>query len=77
MEIFNGKAFPGWENSLFSGALALKHLNRLVLHDNRVMHEEQLLADKGWRIRFIEQGPDDFLYIGIDDGKIIRLVPAD
>jgi glucose/arabinose dehydrogenase len=44
-----------------------------VIEDERVIHEERLLEDKNWRIRFVKQGPDDFLYIGVDDGFIIRL----
>jgi aldose sugar dehydrogenase len=76
MEIYSGRAFPGWKNSMFTGSLALKHLNRLVLDGERVLHEERLFEDKGWRVRFIEEGPEGFLYFGVDGGKILRLVPA-
>ncbi len=76
MEFYSGEAFPGWKGSLFNGALALKHINRLALEGERVIHEERLLEDKDWRVRFIEEGPEGFLYFGIDDGMIMRLVPA-
>jgi glucose/arabinose dehydrogenase len=76
IEFYRGDAFPGWNSSLFNGALALNHLNRLVLEGNRVIHEERLLEDKGWRIRFVQTGPDGYLYFGIDEGLILRLVPA-
>lgn len=76
MEFYSGDAFPNWKSSLFVGALAKTHINRLVIEDNRVIHEERLLADKGWRVRFIEHGPDGYVYFGVDDGMIMRLVPA-
>ena len=76
MAFYRGKAFPGWNSSVFNGALALKHINRLVVEEGRVLHEERLLEDKEWRIRFVRGGPDGFLYFGIDKGLILRLVPA-
>ncbi len=76
MHFYEGDQFPGWNSSVFIGALALKHINRLVVEDERVLHEERILEDKGWRIRFVKSGPDGMLYFGIDKGLILRLVPA-
>lgn len=77
MEIYSGEAFPGWRGNIFIGALAMTHLNRLVIENSRVINEERLLEDKGWRIRFIRQGPDDLIYVGRDDGVILRLSPVE
>lgn len=76
MTFYNNAAIPQWRGNIFSGALALKHLNRLVIEDERVIHEERLLAEKGWRVRFVEEGPDGYLYFGVDDGMVMRLGPA-
>lgn len=73
---YNDSAFPAWRGNLFNGALALTHISRLVLEGGRIIHEERLLADQGWRVRFVETGPDGYLYFGVDDGMIMRLVPA-
>ncbi len=73
---YTGTAFPGWRGNLFSGSLAFTHINRLVVEDNRILHEERLLADRGWRVRFVEPAPDGSLYFGVDDGMIMRLVPT-
>ena len=58
------------------GALALTHLNRLVIKDNKVIEEERIFEDKKWRVRSEKQGPDGFLYIGVDGGMVIRIRPA-
>ncbi|MEZ5041307.1 MAG: PQQ-dependent sugar dehydrogenase [Saprospiraceae bacterium] len=75
MSFYLGDAFPGWRGDLFIGAMAGRHLNRLVLEGNEVVKEERLLTDYPWRIRCVKQGPDGFLYLGVDVGMIIRLRP--
>ncbi len=78
MAFYTGDAFPGWKGSLFVGALALQHLNRLELNGEKIVSEERLLADFGERIRDVRQAPDGTLWLVTDsrDGKIIRLSPA-
>ncbi len=74
---YTGKLFPAWQGDLFVGALAGKYLVRLVLSGERVIAEERLLVDLNQRIRGVQQGPDEALYVMTDgnDGKILRLVP--
>ncbi|MEX2233363.1 MAG: PQQ-dependent sugar dehydrogenase [Cyclobacteriaceae bacterium] len=75
MEFYTGDAFPMWKGNLFIGGMVLTHLNRLVIKDDKVVHEERLFQDKKWRVRSVRQGPDDFLYIGVDGGMILRIRP--
>lgn len=75
MAFYTGKKFKKWQGNLFIGAMAKTHLNRLVLEDGKVIHEERLLEDFGKRIRVVRQGPDGYLYIGVDGGGIFRLKP--
>ncbi len=75
MFFYTGEAFPGWRGNLFLGALAGAHLNRLVVGERKVLHEERLLEDRGWRVRMVGQGPDDLIYLGVDSGGLYRLVP--
>ena len=58
-------------------ALAGKYLVRLVLSGERVVAEERLLVDLNQRIRGVQQGPDEALYVMTDgnEGKMLRLVP--
>lgn len=73
---YSGDVFPRWQGNLFVGALSGKHLNRLVIENGRIIHEERLLKDKDWRVRFVVQGPDGFLYIGVDAGHVVRIKPS-
>ena len=75
MEFYTGEAFPMWKGNLFIGGMVLTHLNRTVIKDDKVVHEERLFKDQKWRVRSVRQGPDDFLYIGVDGGKILRIRP--
>lgn len=76
MMFYTGDAFPQWKGNLFMGAMALTHLNRLVIENNKVVREERLFEDKKWRVRSVKQGPDGFLYIGVDGGMVLRVRPA-
>ena len=76
LTFYTGDRYPAWRGNLFSGALSRMHLNRLVLDGNTVITEERLLGDWGERIREVAQGPDGFLYLATDSGKIARIVPS-
>jgi glucose/arabinose dehydrogenase len=74
---YRNDAFPQWQGDAFIGAMALTHLSRLEVADDRVINEERLLEDRDWRVRSIEEGPDGSLYLGIDGGMIVRLRPLE
>lgn len=78
MSFYDGAAFPEWQGDLFVGALAGTHLARVSLDGASVTSEERLLNDRGWRIRDVVQGPDDYLYVLVDAGEapMLRLRPA-
>ena len=73
--IYSGRKFKEWKNDFFSGALVLQHLNRLVVVNQKVQKEERLLAHLGFRVRHVIEGPQGFIYISVDQGKILKLRP--
>lgn len=79
MAFYDGDRFEHWRGDLFVGALAGRHLARVRFDGERVVEEEKLLEDRGWRIRDVRSGPDGYLYLLTDDanGALVRLVPAD
>lgn len=75
--VYSGKAFPEWKGDLFLGALALTHLNRVILGaDGIARQEERLLEDLDERIRAVQEGPDGYIYFSTDSGKIMRIRPS-
>ncbi len=76
MAIYTGERFPGWRGDVFVGALAGRHLRRVVFDGVRVVHQESLVQNLA-RIRDVRQGPDGYLYLLTDerDGAVLRIEP--
>ena len=76
--LYSGTAFPGWRGNLFSGALKLTHLNRVVLDEQgKAISEERLLESMGERIRALLESPEGWIYFSTDSGRILRLRPTE
>ena len=77
MAFYTGDKFPQWRGDLFVGALAHKHLRRLELDGNTITDQEELLKERGERIRDVRMGPDGYLYLLTDEsnGSLLRLEP--
>ncbi|HMN63606.1 MAG TPA: PQQ-dependent sugar dehydrogenase, partial [Burkholderiaceae bacterium] len=70
---YTGAGFPEWRGSAFTGALAGQALWRIALDGNAEASRERLFADLGERIRDVRQGPDGWIYLLTDSGKLIRI----
>ena len=76
--LYSATAFPQWQGNLFSGALKLRHLNRVSISaDNKAIAEERLLGDLNERIRALAQSPEGWIYFSTDSGKIMRMRPRE
>ena len=76
--IYSGKKFKQWKHDFFSGALVLRHLNRLKISPSSrpiAGREERLLLDLNYRVRHVIEGPKGFIYVAVDRGKILKLTP--
>ncbi|HMI57214.1 MAG TPA: PQQ-dependent sugar dehydrogenase [Gemmatimonadaceae bacterium] len=76
MAFYSGADFSRWRNNIFLGSMSFRHLNRVVLRGDRVVREERLLRDRGWRIREVRQGNDGLLYLGVESGLLVRIRPT-
>ena len=82
---YTGDCFPAWRNNLFVGGLQygrLPHtgqMHRVVFNEKwQEVRREALFVDLRQRIRDVDQGPDDLLYVLTDerDGALLKLQPA-
>ncbi|WKB54237.1 PQQ-dependent sugar dehydrogenase [Eleftheria terrae] len=75
MAFLTSDRYPGWQGSLFVGALRAQVLVRLELDGRKVVREERLLQNLHERIRDVRQGTDGWLYLLTDseDGKVLRV----
>ncbi len=74
MTFVTSDKYPKWKGNLLVGSLSFQDLERLELKNNKVTYREKLLDGMG-RVRNVRQGPDGFIYVGIEGKGIYRLVP--
>ncbi|RUO27165.1 oxidoreductase [Aliidiomarina minuta] len=77
MAFYDGNQFPAWQGNILATGLRGQNLARLEMDGDRVIHEEDM--DLGQRIREVRIGPDGNIYLLTDheNGKILRLSPAE
>ncbi len=63
MAFYRGDVYPGWSDSVLSGALALTHLNRVELTDKGLGKEHRYFDDSQLRFRDIHVSPDGQVYV--------------
>jgi aldose sugar dehydrogenase len=77
MAFYQGGAFAGWDGDLLVGALAHRHLARLILDDDHaVASEVRMLEGQGRRIRDVRVR-DGLIYVltDHDPGELLRIEP--
>lgn len=74
MTFLTSDIYPKWKGSLFVGSLVFEYLERLVIKENKVVFREKILDGIG-RVRNVKQGPDGYLYLGVEGKGIIKISP--
>lgn len=73
MVFINSDKYGDWNGHLLVGSLKFQYLNLCKIKDNKVISEEKLLDGLG-RVRSIVQGPDGYIYVGIENLGIVKLI---
>jgi glucose/arabinose dehydrogenase len=72
-----GDRYPRWKGDLLIGGLRAEQVRRVVLQNRTVVHAEELIRGRLGRIRDVQMGPDDYIYVINDepDGGLYRIEP--
>ena len=74
MTFITSDKYPNWKGNLLVGSLKFRYITNCYIKDNKVLNEEPLLEGIG-RVRSLNQGPDGFIYAGIEDLGIVKILP--
>jgi len=75
MAIVDSDKYPDWKGNILVGSLKFQYLERLELKKGEVVKREKMLEGLG-RVRCVNQGPDGFIYVGIEDVGIVKIIPT-
>ena len=73
MAFISSDKYGNWKGDLLLGSLKFQYLDHCVIKNGKVVKEERLLNGLG-RVRSVNQGPDGFLYVGIKNLGIVKLI---
>ncbi|WP_397445844.1 PQQ-dependent sugar dehydrogenase [Polaribacter sp. R77954] len=74
MAFISSDKYGKWKGNLLVGSLKFQYVSRCILKGNTVFKEVKLLKDIG-RVRSIEQGLDGFMYVGVENLGIVKILP--
>ncbi|RAJ16806.1 PQQ-dependent sugar dehydrogenase [Olleya aquimaris] len=73
MAFISSDTYGDWKGSILVGSLKFQYLDLCTLKDGKVVKEQRLLDGLG-RVRSVEQGPDGYIYVGIENLGIVKLI---
>jgi len=74
MAFITSDIYPNWKGNLLVGSLKFQYLNKCVIKNNKVIKQERLLDGIG-RVRSVRQGPDGYIYVGVENVGIVKIIP--
>jgi glucose/arabinose dehydrogenase len=73
MAFIDSDKYGDWNGNLLVGSLKFQYLDMCTLKDGKIIKEEKLLDGIG-RVRSVEQGPDGYIYVGVENLGIVKLL---
>ena len=74
MAFVTSDKYPDWKGSLVVGSLKFEYLELLKLKGNEVV-ERQKIATAIGRVCNVAQGPDGYIYMGVEGKGIVKIIP--
>jgi aldose sugar dehydrogenase len=74
MDFVTSDKYGKLKGDLLVGSLKFGYLHRCDVEENKIVKEEKYLEGIG-RVRSVRQGPDGFVYLGVEGKGVLRLLP--
>lgn len=74
MAFVTSNVYPELKGHLLVGSLRFQYVNLCVLDGESVLREERILDGIG-RVRSLRQGPDGYVYAGVENLGIVKIIP--
>lgn len=74
MAFVTSDVYPEFKGNLLVGSLKFQYLDLCVLDGDRIVSEKKFIEGLG-RVRSIEQGPDGYIYVGVENVGIVKIIP--
>jgi glucose/arabinose dehydrogenase len=74
MTFVTSDIYPNWKGHLLVGSLKFQYLELVKLDGAKVIGRQKIATDIG-RVRNVAQGPDGFIYLGVEGKGILKIIP--
>ena len=74
MAFVTSDKYPDWKGHLLVGSLKFEYLELLKLKGNEVIERQKIATGVG-RVRNVAQGPDGYIYMGVEGKGIVKIIP--
>ncbi|SDW14245.1 PQQ-dependent sugar dehydrogenase [Flavobacterium degerlachei] len=74
MAFVTSDRYPDWKGHLLVGSLKFQYLELVKLNGNEIIGRQKIATDVG-RLRNVAQGPDGYIYIGVEGKGILKIIP--
>ncbi|SHF86668.1 Glucose/arabinose dehydrogenase, beta-propeller fold [Flavobacterium fluvii] len=74
MTFVTSDRYPDWKGHLLVGSLKFQYLELVKLNGTEVVGRQKIATDIG-RLRNVSQGPDGYIYIGVEGKGILKIIP--
>ncbi|WP_418262827.1 PQQ-dependent sugar dehydrogenase [Flavobacterium faecale] len=74
MAFVTSNRYPNWKGHLLVGSLKFQYLELVKLNGTSIVGRQKIATDIG-RLRNVIEGPDGYIYMGVEGKGIIKIIP--
>lgn len=74
MTFVTSNKYPDWKGHVLVGSLKFQYLELVKLDGNKIIGRQKIATNIG-RLRNVIQGPDGFIYMGVEGKGIVKIIP--